>query len=271
VWNKNYGGVCALNFISSKGIRFESFTGFKYGQYLITDDSIRKINKPYEIEIAFYKNDGITINQSVKITDKDFKNRILKATEEGLSGFMLVNIDFPQFDEIPSIKLCSKPNYQIASPIAVIGHQWVQNNIAIKTGIVSSYYKHQGIKYIQFDASIERGNSGAPLINVESGEVIGIVGYGLARLEEDYKSLMNVINTNLELLNNSSGKLLVNDIDPIQVLIANQNQIKHIVHELFHKVSFNTGYALNIDQVIEFIDISELEKDIAYANIQKIK
>jgi hypothetical protein len=269
VWNKCYGGICALNFYSLKGIRFDSFTGFKYGRYLITDDAIARIDRPYEVQIAFMEEDGVTIRESVKITYKDFKNRMIKGIQESYPGFSLIDIDFPQFDNIPSLKLSNRDSFAIASPISIIGFQWEQNNIAIKNGILSSNYIHQGQKLLMFDASIDRGNAGAPLIDSETCEVIGITGHRLNTIHEEYKTLMNVINANIEVLKLSEGKLQINDVDPIQVLIANQNQIKHLAQELFRKTSFTYGYAVPINQVSEFFDIAELEKDIVYLNMQK--
>jgi len=267
LWSKCYGGICVLNFYSLKGIRFESYTGFKYGRYLITTDDVEKIDRPYEVEIGFMKEDGTTLRESVKITYKDFKNRMIKGMQESYGGFALVDIDFPQFDNIPSLKLSNRDTFAVGSPVAIIGHQWEQNNIAIKTGIISSHYLHQGKKLLMYDVSTDRGNAGAPLIDAETHEVIGIIGHRLSTIHEEYKALMNVINANIESLKLSEGKLNINDIDPIQVLIANQYQIKHLAQEVFRKASFTFGYALPINYVCEFFDIAELEKDIVYIKV----
>jgi hypothetical protein len=269
VWNNCQGAVCAINFYSVKGIRFDSVTGFKYGRYIITDELVYKIDKATEVQIVFMQPDGITIRESVKITEKDFNNRMVKGIREGFPGFALIDIDFPQFDKIPSLKLSNKDTLQIASPIAVIGHQMDHNNVAIKTGIISSYCKQNGQKYIQFDAAVEKGNSGSPLIDVETGEVIGIVGHRLASILENYKQMISVINNNLTILKNAEGKIQFNDIDPIQVLIANQNQIKRLAQEFFKTASIMYGFALDINQVAEYFDIAELEKDKVFVNMYK--
>jgi hypothetical protein len=261
VWNKCHGAVCAINFFSSKGIRYDSVTGFKYGRYLITDEMVYKIDRASEVQVAFMEDDGLTVKASVKITDKDFRNRMVKGIKENIPGFALIDIDFPQFDEIPSLKLSNKKTVPVATPIAVIGHQLEHNNLAIKTGIVSSHLKQNGLMYMQFDAAVDRGNSGSPLINAETGEVIGIVGHRLASLLEGYKRMIQIINNNLTMLKEAEGKINLQDIDPIQVLIANQNQIKHMAQDFFKTASIMYGFALEINQVSEYIDIAELEKD----------
>jgi Trypsin-like peptidase domain len=261
VWNKCQSAVCGINFYSSKGIRFDSVTGFKYGHYLITDEMVYKIDRASEVQIVFMEDDGCTIKASVKISEKDFRLRMVKGIKENIPGFALIDIDFPQFDEIPSLQLSNFKKLKVGSPIAIIGHQMEHNNIAIKTGIVSSFSKQNGIKYIQFDAAMDRGNSGSPLIEVESGEVIGVVGQRLANLLDSYKKMIQIINNNLVLLKEAEGKINMIDIDPIQVLIANQNQIKHIAQEFFKTASIVYGFALDINQISEYFDLAELEKD----------
>jgi hypothetical protein len=269
VWNKCQGAVCAINFYSAKGIRFDSVTGFKYGRYLITDELVYKIEKATEVQFVFMQPDGVTVRESVKITEKDFNNRMVKGIREGFPGFALIDIDFPQFDNIPSLKLSNSDTVQVATPIALIGNQIIHNNVAIKTGIVSSFCKQNGQKYIQFDAAVDRGNSGAPLINAETCEVIGIVGHRLANLIDSYKQMISVINNNLTVLKDAEGKIQFNDIDPIQVLIANQNQIKRLAQEFFKTASIMYGFALDINQVAEYFDIAELEKDKVFVSAYK--
>ncbi len=261
VWSKCQGAVCAINFYSAKGIRYESVTGFRYGRYIITDEMVYAIEKASEVQISFMEDDGATVKASVKITSKDFKMRLVKGVRENIPGFALIDSDFPQFDGIPSLKLSSKKKIPVATPIAVIGHQTEHNNIAIKQGIISSYSKQNGTKFIQFDAALDKGNSGCPLIDIESCEVIGIVGHRLANLLNGYKKMLQIINQNLVLLKDAEGKINFNDIDPIQVLIANQNQVKYVAQEFFKTASIMYGFALDINHVAEFFDITELEKD----------
>jgi hypothetical protein len=259
VWNRCQSAICAINFYSAKGIRYDSVTGFKYGHFIITDDMVYKIDKANEVQITFMEEDGVTPKASIKITEKDFKARIVRGIKENIPGFALIDADFPQFDGIPSLKLSARKNTPVATPIAIIGHQMEHNNIAIKTGIVSSYSKQNGTRYIQFDAAVDRGNSGSPLIDAETGEVVGIVGHRLASIVDGHKKMMQIINNNLTMLKSAEGKMQLQDIDPIQVLIANQNQIKHIAKEFYKTASYMYGFALDINLVAEYFDIAELD------------
>ncbi len=260
VWNKCQNSVCQLSFYSSAGIKLLSMTGFKVNDhFLITDDYLFKIYKAVKVKIKFVNSDGYTENTSVEIPMNELKKRIIKEIDKEKTSFAAINIDFEEFANIPSLKLSKNKPVEIGQGIAVLGYQLDQENLSIKTGIVSSAFKHDnGLKYLQVDSNIKQGNSGSPLINADTGEVIGIIGHKLASITQSHKRMKQIINNNLAILKKSQGKFNVEEIDPIQVLIANQNQIKHITNEIYKTATMSIGYALDISYVHdlfeEFID-----------------
>lgn len=260
VWNKCQNSVCQLSFYSSAGIKLLSMTGFKVNNhFLITDDYLFKIYKAVKVKISFVNSDGYTENASIEIPMNELKKRIIKGIDKEKTSFAAINMDFEEFANIPSLKLSTNKTIEIGQSIAVLGYQLDQENLSIKTGIVSSAFKHDnGLKYLQVDSNIKQGNSGSPLINAETGEVIGIIGHKLATITQSHKRMKQIINNNLAILKKSQGKFNVEEIDPIQVLIANQNQIKHITNEIYKTATMSIGYALDISYVHdlfeEFID-----------------
>lgn len=260
VWNKCQSSVCQLNFYSSSGIKLLSMTGFKVNdQYVITDDNILKIFKAVKVKIVFVNPDGYTENKSVEISMEELKRRIIKGIDKKKAVFAAINIDFEEFKNIPSLKLSKDENSDIGHNIAVLGYQLDHDNLSIKTGIISSTFVHEdGLKYLQVESNINQGNSGSPLINAETGEVIGIIGQNLASITQSHRRMKHIINNNLAILKKSQGIFNIEEIDPIQVLIANQNQIKYITNEIYKNATLSIGYALNISYVHdlfeEFID-----------------
>ncbi len=260
VWNKCQNSVCQLSFYSSAGIKLLSMTGFKVNDhFLITDDYLFKIYKAVKVKISFVNSDGYTENASIEIPMSELKKRIIKGISKEKISFAAINMDFEEFAKIPSLKLSTNKTIEIGQSIAVLGYQLDRDNLAIKTGIISSAFKHDnGLKYLQVDSNIKQGNSGSPLINAETGEVVGIIGHKLASITQSHKRMKQIINNNLAILKKSQGKFNVEEIDPIQVLIANQNQIKYITNEIYKTASMNIGYALDISYVHdlfeEFID-----------------
>lgn len=260
VWKNCQSSVCQINFYSTSGIKLLSMTGFKANNhFLITDDYFFKIYKASEVEIIFFKLDGYTENASKRLLMSELKNRVIKGIDNETTSFAAINIDFEEFKNIPSLKLKTDKQVEIGLPIATLGFQLEKNNLCIKSGIISSSFETEtGLMHFQVDSSIKQGNSGSPLINVETCEVIGIIGHKLATITQSHKRMKQIINNNLAILKKSQGKFNVEEIDPIQVLIANQNQIKHITNEIYKTATMSIGYALNISYVNdlfeEFVD-----------------
>lgn len=266
IWKNCHQSVCLLNFYSSTGTKIISMTGFKTrNNFLITDEYIHKIKKSYTVEIIFMKEDGYSKSASIKLKTEDLRKKIISDTDKD-TAYAVIFIDFPEFNSIPSLKLNTNDVIEIGQPIAAIGYQIDHENLAIKTGIVSSLFKHtNNNKYIQFDSSIKQGNSGSPLINSETGEVIGVIGHRLAAITKSYKKMNKIIDNNLSILKNSQGKIEVHEIDPIQVLIANQNQIKYITNEIYKTANMRVGFALKIQHIIDLFDEFQDCSDTRYA------
>jgi len=261
VWKNCHQSVCQINFYSKSGIKLLSMTGFKANDnFLITDEYFFKsIKKASEVEIKFLKADGFTTDAVKRVSVKEIENRILKELGTRDVAFAAINIDFKEFEKIPSLKLGINKNVEIGQSVAILGFQLDKSNLCVKSGIISSaFINESGLKYIQVDSSIKQGNSGSPLINTETCEVVGIIGHKLATITQSHKRMKQIINNNLAILKKSQGLFNVEEIDPIQVLIANQNQIKHITNEIYKTATMSIGYALDISYVHdlfeEFID-----------------
>ena len=144
--------------------------------------------------------------------------------------------------------------------------------MAIKSGIISSYFMHSdGFNTIQVDCTIKQGNAGSPLICAERLEVIGVIGHRLASIARSYKEMMRIINTNLSVLKEAEGKINMEDIDPIQVLIANQSQIKHMATEFFKTTNMRVGFAAELCNLSDYYpdqeeDISSIDMEINVDN-----
>jgi len=263
IWKECHSSVCSIHFLSKAGTRITTFTGFKIKNYLITDDVIDKFTPPDTVLIQFTKTDGHTTRASKKFPFKKFKERIIHPGGNPSTGYVIIRLDDKEFKSIPSLKCSRKIDYEIGHPIVILGYQLEQNNQAINAGIISSFFNSQdGQRYIQVDCSIKQGNAGSPLIDVETMEVLGVIGHRLATIARSYQEIMKIFKQNLRILNEVQGKFNFEDIDPIQVLIANQNQIKHIATEFYKTANLRVGYAVELCNLIDYCPEEDATMDI---------
>ena len=96
-----------------------------------------------------------------------------------------IDLAFLQIDpkDIPKAaieaKLQCKNDYKPGSGVVAFGHP-AGKDFTITRGIISAVrYETDFFEAIQTDAAINRGNSGGPLINISTGEIIGISSFGV--------------------------------------------------------------------------------------------
>ncbi len=261
VWEYCRSSVCSIAFLSHAGTKITSFTGFKVKNYLVTDDVIDKFEKPAEVLIRFteFYPDGTS---DIRMSYRDFLKCMVGFGKKMNPGFLVFNVREGNFRKVPSLMCSKRIDHLIGNPIAVLGYELGQENLAIKSGIISSYYiRSDGFKSIQVDCTIQQGNSGSPLICAQTLEVLGVIGHRLASAARSYKEIMRIINTNLKVLQEAEGKINMEDIDPIQVLIANQNQIKHLATEFYKTCSMRVGFAAELCALADCCP--DMEEDIS--------
>ena len=254
LWKDIYGGVCSINFFSDNGIKLTSITGLKVNNSLITDEYIYKIQKCVEVTFQFVEENGFTIRKTIRMSFQEFSDRVNKLVEYENEGYAIIELDSLDVHDIPSLSIENELNYAIGESIAVVGFHMGQENLSIKSGVISSFFQEQNTKrFIQFDASIKKGNSGSPLVCLSTGKVIGVVGHRLSGVSKTYEAFKKIIDDNLQVLKKSEGKFNILDIDPIQVMIVNQQQLKQISKEFYQSSILSFGYAHQVNSISSYL------------------
>jgi hypothetical protein len=271
VWDRCKSSVCSIDFISNAGTKIISFTGFKVKNFLITDDIVDKFAKPAEVWLRFTETE-IPGQVIIRLSFKEFIQSRVRVSSHVNPGFIMLDIRRDEFRKIPPLLCSRRISHVIGHPVAVLGYQLDQENLAIKSGIISSTFtNNDGINTIQIDCTIKQGNAGSPLICAETLEVIGVIGHRLSSIARDFQAMMRIINTNLKVLREAEGKINMEDIDPIQVLIANQNQIKHVMREFYKTVNMRVGFAVELSSMTDYCpdyeeDISSIDTEFSVDN-----
>ncbi|MGM0530781.1 MAG: S1 family peptidase [Bacteroidota bacterium] len=267
IWHNCSQSVAQLNFYTDSDIKILTLTGFKTRNFLITDEGIRKISPYDKVEIKFVDKDGYTTLARKVLKKCELDKRTIVGLNDKFLNFVVINIGFKEFEKIPSLSLGTEEEMEVGLPVATLGYQANEENLSIKQGIISSFHcSENGNKYIQIDTSIKTGNAGSPLINVETGSIIGVIGHKLTEMSQSYRKLKNIMNSNINLLKKYQGKYNLEDIDPMQVLIANQNQIKYITKEIYRITDMGVGYAVPSMDIANFIKENLIIEENQHSN-----
>jgi hypothetical protein len=255
VWTSCHASVCQLNFLNERGVCIDSLTGFKVKNFLVTTQHAFCIEKAHKVQITFVDTDANTVTASMKIPYAEFTKELRIGVLDNNGHYAIFNIDLPDFEKIPSLKLSENRSFVIGSAVAALGFNFGYANLAIKAGVISSVFANtDGVRFMQFDGQISYGNSGSPLIDPKTLEVVGIVSRRNTPASNAYNQLKDIIATNLSELRKVETIVRFGDIDPIQVLIANQNQLKLLANIIYKYSSTSISQAVMLDGIISFFN-----------------
>ena len=135
----------------------------------------KKEGRPFNNLRVFLKPDKITGNLK-KDTSRKYKAEIIQFSEE-LDLALLKIRSAPRKKMPPTLKFSDSDLVSIGDPVVAIGHPEQGGLWTLTTGTISShrmdYGNITGKNVFQTEASLNRGNSGGPLIDV-FGRIVGI-------------------------------------------------------------------------------------------------
>lgn len=195
--------VCAIR-IFNNDKQIDSCTGFKaYGKFITNFHAIDNYNATH-VQIEFLENDGFTIICK-KLRIMDLLLKIKHSMPECSWDYAIFDFDWPEFADIPSLKMSKTDNFKIGQSLVYCGYPFGQPDLSIHSSVLASRFQSYGVKYLLFDASTNRGYSGGPLINSDTSELIGIITCKDARLSEQIEKTIKSTSKNVPNLEQASA------------------------------------------------------------------
>ena len=129
-------------------------------------------------------------------------------------------------------------------------------HLSMHTGIISSKFSVDTVEKFQLDISVNRGNSGGPLILPETGEVIGIVTAGEINLKGDFYQLFDDLKANIDTLQQEAqdGTGVIHGVNLPELFRITKCQIRDLSRHLCNSANVGIGYAHEISRVRKFLN-----------------
>ena len=233
-------------------------TGFHFRNRIITDNWIHQLDDIAEIKIRFYDEDGYTISNEYVYDTETFKTFLPEKEKYSKYGLSYINCNHDTLKNIPEIEICTENHQTVGKESFFIAYQYKHNNLAIKSTIVSSYQVNDnGLTYIHYDGTVKPGSNGAPLFSKSTGKLIGIIANKELGIVNTFQDLVRNADANLERLESIRDRLVVDDIDIVQVMMACQSQLKFMVREFYGNFAAKLGYALDVEHLKEMFETDD--------------
>lgn len=254
LWKNTYQSIIRISHLVQGNV-ISSGTGFVVKGKLITNNHVFFSNNTEHILLETVKSDGYTKHLSIQLSYEEFKSMLLEALPESSWDFAIIDISTTPINSCQSLEFCNADfQIEIGKSIVLFGFPFTQNNLSMNIGIVSSRKITAGVNYIQVDASVNRGNSGGPLIDCETGKVVGIITRKGTGLSEIFDELRQQLKLNYETIQKINGDMQFSGISIKQALSATQVQTLQLTNEIERSANVGIGYAFELKEVRKHFD-----------------
>lgn len=229
-----------------EGKRVSSGTGFMVNGYLVTNfHVIYSSPKNSNIILKILDSDSNDLSNAIKLNREDLMQKTITASDEKNNDYIVLNIPELKNINLYNFGLSSHHHKRIGDQILFLGYHFDNFNLACHTGIISSIYKKNNIDIIQIDASVNNSNSGSPLIDPITSNVIGIITRKESALTPKFNQLRSLTRNTIERLYNS--KTYINAVEPIQEIRSNNQQILELYNQIERSANVGIGYAFSVE------------------------
>lgn len=245
--------------IFNKNVMIGSGTGFllESGHFVTNFHVLEKSlldmynGAPYIIKFIFE-------NNVVQIQREDIAvARTQCCSEEHNNDYIILDLRSylsPEFYESSFLQFDNMEPY-IGQKCCLLGYPFGQKRLAIHECVISSIYSRCGVNVYQLDGSVNNGNSGGPLVNVETGKIIGIVSRKENGLDRMFNDLKHAVINNRDIILAQQATLQLGGLDVIKALTVSFTDMEKIIEQLERSANVGIGYAFDINRIKEDITI----------------
>lgn len=247
-------GVICLVFLNDQNRVLGKGSGFYSSGHLITNNHVFALGqRSSRIWLRNCFDSETDTNYGTLLTAAEFNAALVAGSDEQNLDFAVLKVPALDQRSLYDFKLTPPNEHKIGDDIALLGFPLAHFNLACHKGSISSFYKSGPAEVIQVDASVNQSNSGGPLIDPQTGDVIGIITRKNTGLSNVTNALRNTVEGNIRLIQQASQNrtVLLSGVDPLQAITASQEQMLNLIGEIERSANVGIGYAFSIKHVLD--------------------
>jgi|AntRauTorcE11897_2_1112592.scaffolds.fasta_scaffold00645_5 S1-C subfamily serine protease len=245
-------GVVHIVYVKNQK-KIGSGSGFILNGYLVTNNHVIQTPENTNFLIRFHNSDPKDLSDGLLYKHDDFLNFL--ATGSDVNSFDFAVFDIPKIrkNDLFSFDFGEVDKMKIGDNIAFLGYPLEHNNLVVHNGMISSFYNSgpSNTEIIQLDASVNASNSGGPLVDISTGNVIGIITRKATGLSMIFEELRDVLDKNIAQIKQAKGMIWLGGFNPVSGFIAGQNQLKSLTNEIERSANVGIGYAVSIKHLAQ--------------------
>ena len=230
-----------------------SGTGFMLDGYLVTNNHVVQTPNDIHFLLRFFDSDPKNLTDGYLYKNSDFMSFCKTGSMEEAYDFAVFDVPILKARDANQLTFGDPDKKRQGEEVMFLGYPLEHNNLVVHKGIISSLYLSgsSNTEMIQIDASVNQSNSGGPLIDPDTGKVIGIISRKATGLSKMFNELNEVFDKNIEALKHAKNIMSLGGFDPVAAFEAGQNQMKMLSKEIQRSANVGIGYAISIKHLAE--------------------
>lgn len=227
-------------------------SGFLVNNGIVTNSHVIRAANFDAIAIRFDESNPNDQENYIRVVINDV---VAAESHENEKDYAFLKMAEPEFNGKYRFNFSEDEEIEVGQRVAFMGYPFGLNNLTCHIGYISSIYEKNDVRIFQIDGSVNGGNSGGPLISLESGHVIGLIARSQTGLiEEQFKNLLHALRSNQEVLSKAKTSMSIGGFDPVQGFIASQAAMEIIAQNLRRSANVGIGYAFSSDYAKDHIN-----------------
>ena len=197
---------------------------------------------------------GATKNQ-VRLLGKDVLARIKKSSHKDDDDYVFIECDgLDDFDGCHRFEFIKSGCLRVGQEVVFLGFPFGYNHLTSHIGYISAIYFYMTQKMIQIDGSVNKGNSGGPLLDIGSGKVVGLITRAESGfLEKAFNELRESFDRNIEFVKSHPIGIRVGNFDMQEAFNVTQNQLKQLALNIQRSANVGIGIAYSTDPLLKYL------------------
>ena len=230
------------------GKRVASGSGFVTKDFLITNHHVFLGPQNSTVVLAWQPNQDPSSRSEIRMTYQDFAGSLVSGSDKNNYDFAILEIVELQQHDPYKFDLVNPNHKRVGEQVVMLGFPFEHKNLVCHLGTISSFYVSGPAHVIQLDISVNQSNSGGPLLDSETGQVLGIVTRKQDGLSQGFDMLLKAFRANLEAFA-TDGVIKTIPVDKVALFLS-QYHMEALAKEIQRSANVGIGYAFSIEHLL---------------------
>jgi len=236
-------GVAQIRLVKNGGV-VSGGSAFLIDGGLVTNSHVIRA---FPDAVASIRFEGMGPNAAIRIP---VNASVATESPEAEKDFAFLRLDEPEFAGRHRFVFAVAPTVAVGKQVGFLGYPFSMEHLTCHVAYVSASFDSNGVKTYQLDGSVNAGNSGGPLIDLDTREVVGVVTRAhLGLIESAFHELIDALRQNQKVLTQTGPSMQIMGVDPLEALRVSQAIMERIAMDLHRSANVGIGFAFSSEYV----------------------